>query len=314
MIQRVLPVVRTALWALPSLVLVLSATATLPADAKEKGLETLVSVYAVAKPVLDDSSQENPFYLQAKIVKYRQTGEAAMYFEQPLSELADSLSDISNWCDVLILHLNTKACTYNLNKSGENTLTIYLGRKFYQDPDDAFVMKYRFQTERQDNYFSALITAKKGPLGTSDYRIQLEVADMEGKTFGRFLVSQKHSWISSKAAKLYVATTGRDKKGISVVGHNDAGNPIYSDGELGIAERNLLRYYFAFTAFFSARNDPEENQFKKRMNNWYDQTERYEQLYEVDRKQYIGDKEKELQNQLALQSSQYQDQETGKNR
>jgi hypothetical protein len=264
----------------------------------------------VAKPILDDSSQENPFYLQVEIVKYRQTGEAAMYFEQSLSELADSLSDISNWCKVLILHLNTKACTYHLNKSGEDTLTIYLGRKFYQDPDDAFVMSYRFETERQDKYFSALITAKKGPLGTSDYRIQLEVADIDGKTFGRFQVSQKHSWISSKAAKLYVATAGRGKKGISVVGHDDAGNPIYSDGERGIAERNLLRYYFAFTAFFSARNDPEENKFEERMNNWYDQTERYEQLYEVDRKQYIADKERELQNQLALQRLQYIDQES----
>ena len=191
---------------------------------------------------------------------------------------------------------------------------MYLGRKFYQEPDDAFVMHYRFQTERQDNYFSALITAKKGPLGTSDYRIHLEVTDIEGKTFGRFQVSQKHSWISSKAAKLYVATTGRDKKGISVVGRDEAGNPIYSDGERGIAERNLLRYYFAFTAFFSARNNSGKDRFKQRMNNWYDQTARYKQLYEVDRKQYIADKQKELQNQLALQHSQYMDRESQKNR
>lgn len=314
MIQRVLSVVLPVHWALTTLVLVLSAAATLPVESKEGGPETLASIYAVAKPILDDSSQENPFYLQVEFEKYRQTGEAAMYFKQSLSELAESLSDIRNWCDVLILHLNTKACTYHLNKSGEKTLTMYLGRKFYQDPDDAFVMSYHFHTERQDNYFSALITAKKGPLGTSDYRIQLEAKDIEGKTFGRFLVSQKHSWISSKAAKLYVATTGRDKKGISVVGHDDAGHPIYSDGERGIAERNLLRYYFAFTAFFGTRNNSEENHFMERMNNWYDQTERYQQLYEVDRKQYIADKKKELQNQLALQRLQYTDQESKMNR
>ena len=119
MIQRVLSAVRPGHWALPSLVLLLSATATLSAGATARGLESLASVYAVAKPILDDSSQENPFYLQSEIVKYRQTGEAAMYFEQPLSELADSLSDISNWCNVLILHLNTKACTYQPGQEWE---------------------------------------------------------------------------------------------------------------------------------------------------------------------------------------------------
>lgn len=276
------------------------------------GVENLLSVYAAARPVLDDPAHQNPFYLKSNVKKSRQAGEAAVFFDRPFSEIADSLGDASSWCGILILHLNVKACTYSPRGDGDESLTVYLGRKFYQDPDDAFVMTYDFRTDRQENYFSALITADSGPLGTSDYRIQLEITDIDGRTFGRFQVSQKHSWISSRAAKLYLSTVGRDKVGITIVGTDDDGKPIYSTGERAVAERNLLRYYFAITAFFQNQDVEDPGDFQKRLNYWYDQTEQYKQLYELDRSQYLSDKGKELQNQLALQNSQYVDKETYK--
>ena len=276
------------------------------------GVESLLSVYAAARPVLDDPNQANPFYLKSNVKKSKQAGEAAVYFDQSFDSIADSLSEASSWCNILILHLNVKACTHNSPRNGNASLTVYLGRKFYQDPDDAFVMTYEFHTKREDNYFSALITADKGPLGTSNYRIQLEVTDIDGRTFGRFQVSQKHSWISARAAKLYLSTVGRDKVGISIVGTDEDGNPQYSTGERAVAERNLLRYYFAFTAFFQNDRSEEIEDYRERLNYWFDQTEQYQQLYELDRKQYLSDKQKELENQIALQNSQYIDQETYK--
>lgn len=271
-----------------------------PAVATPNKTQDLLSVYALAKPVLDNPSKQKPFYLHAEIEGRKQSGQAALYFDQPLEQIAEALSKLGNWCSILLLHLNTKACTHSQNED-EQTLTIYMGRKFYQKPDDAYVMKYEFNTERTQNYFSALITAEDGPLGTSDYRIQLEVTPINGKTFGRIQVSQKHSWISSKAAKLYVATKGRNKKGISIVDYDGQGNPVYSNGEQAIAERNLLRYYFAFAAFFRSQTLPNNTQFKESLNYWFDQTEQYKQLYEVDRPQYIDDKNKEYKNQVALQ-------------
>jgi len=297
---------------LVSLVVVLAALVACPAHARTTGAEDLLSVYATARPILNDPDQDSPFYLQANVKKNKQAGEAAVYFEMPFGEIADSLSVGSNWCSILILHLNIKACTYSRQADGDESLTVYLGRKFYQEPDDAFVMTYEFQTDRQENYFSALITAEKGPLGTSDYRIQLEVTDIDGRTFGRFQVSQKHSWISSRAAKLYLSTVGRGKHGISVVDTDDNGEPIYSTGERAVAERNLLRYYFAFTAFFQNKDTGGADDFRNRLNHWFDQTEQYKQLYELDRKQYVSDKGKEFQNQVALQNSQYVDKETYK--
>lgn len=294
-------------------VLVFLLSGMLSPSTAAKGMEDLLSVYERARLVLNDPDRTDPFYLQADVKNYLQSGEAALYFETSLSEIAESLGELSNWCSILLLHLNTKACTYNESED-EKELTLYVGRKFYQEPDDAFVMTYRFETERSKDYFSALITADEGPLGTSDYRIQLEVASIDGKTFGRIQVSQEHSWLSSRAAKLYVATKGRDKLGISVVGHDDQGNPIYSSGERGIAERNLLRYFFAFAAFFRTKGNPKGERFSDSLNDWFSQTEQYEQLYEVDRPQYITDKNKELANQIALQNSVYVDRETARNR
>ena len=286
--------------ALISLISLLLLGVTIPVDAKPQYIQNILEVYAEAKPVLDNPTTDKPFYLHAEIVDRRQTGEAALYFEQPFKQVASSLGKLGNWCEVLLLHLNTKACTHS-RRTPNKTLTIYLGRKFYQDPGDAFVMTYNFETEKSKDYFSALITAEDGPLGTSDYRIHFEVALIDGRTFGRIQISQKHSWLSSKAAKLYVATKGRKKQGISIVDYDDKGNPIYSSGEQAIAERNLLRYYFAITAYIHSQKKTDGERFEDSLNYWYDQTERYQQLYEVDRDQYIKDKYKEYKNQLGLQ-------------
>lgn len=264
------------------------------------GAKDMLAAYEEAKPILDNPTPAQPFYLQAKVEDYVQTGVAAVYFEQSVDEIAASLSRLNSWCQVLLLHLNTKACTYS-NGDKRKILTIYLGRKFYQEPDDAYVMEYDFKSQKKGDYFSALITADEGPLGTSDYRIQLEVMAIDDRTFGRIRVAQTHSWVSSKAAKLYVATKGRNKQGISIVEYDKNGKPVYSTGERAIAERNLLRYQFAFTAFFKAQEKPKTERFDERLDYWFDQTELYEQLYEVDRNQYIADKNKEHENQLALQ-------------
>lgn len=279
---------------------VLMLTAAAPAAAAMHGAEALLAAYREAKSTLDNPTPEHPFYLHAEVKDYVQTGEAAVYFDQSVDEIADALSKPGNWCQVLLLHINTKACTH-ATADGRDVLTIYLGRKYYQEPGDAFVMSYDFESHRDGDYFSALITAAEGPLGTSDYRIHLEVIAVGEKTFGRIRVAQKHSWISSKAAKLYVATKGRNKQGISVVGYDGSGNPVYSSGERAVAERNLLRYHFAFTAFFRAQERPRKERFEDSLSYWFDQTEQYEQLHEVERNQYLSDKIKELNNQLALQ-------------
>ena len=108
-----------------------------------------------------------------------------------------------------------------------------------------------------------------------------------------FYVSNRRSFISSIAMSIYLATKGKNKRGIKVVGHDDLGVPIYSQGKAGVAERNLLRYYFAFTAFFVNIGVQDDNRrHKGQMAFWFAQTQQFPQLYEMSEEDYLAGKRK----------------------
>ena len=260
------------------------------------------NLYQRVKTTLDRSNQVEPYYLEPEKSKNIEAGEAAYYLPLGLDEIADSLSSVKNWCEVMSLHINVKTCTYS---EKNNAITVYMGRKTYQGPDQAHDLTYEFNTIREDGYFAAIAVAKKGPLGTSNYHIEVEIIAIDNKTFGRIYVSNKRSWVSSIAMKLYLATKGRNKQGIKVVSRDGEGNPTYSRGETGVAERNLLRYYFAFIAFFNEIDEQDPlKRHEGQLTYWFDQTERYPQLYEMSREEYLGGKRKERENQTALQQLQ----------
>ncbi len=283
--------------------LIFAVTASSSAiDAGDKA--NLAALYEKVKDLLEHPTPERPFYLEVGVRKHIEHGEAALYFPESFDEIAKALSDPANWCDLLPLHLNVKGCTYRRDTDGSR-LRIYLGRKFYQSPEKAHKINYDFHTVGSQDYFAAIVTADKGPLGTSDYRIVFEAMPADGRTFGRVSISDHQSWISSKAMHVYLATKGKHKQGISVIGHDEDGNPIYSKGEPAVAERNLLRYYFAFAAFFNSAGEKDNNKrHENQMNYWFDQTEQYPQLHEMGKEEYLTEKRKERANQIALQREQ----------
>ncbi len=250
-------------------------------------------------PILDNPTPENPFYLNAENRDDRESGEAALFVPQSVEALSATLSEVKNWCNILPLHINVKACTYDENSS---TMTLYMGRKHYQSPGDAFELVYQLKTERQDGYFRATATADEGPLKSSNYRIELEFITIGDKTFGRIYVSNHISWLSGKAMDVYLSTLGKDKQGIKVVDHDAQGRPIYSSGAVAVAERNLVRYYFAFMAYFRAADEKNtELRYEQQLQDWFAHTERFPQLFEMGEQEYLEAKRRERQNQLALQ-------------
>lgn len=181
-------------------------------------------------------------------------------------------------------------------------MTLYMGRKFYQPPDKAFELVYHFNTFQSNNYFAAIAHADMGPLKTRDYEIKLEFISIDGKTFGRIHVSNQQSWLSKAGMEVYLSTSGKDKKGIKVTTHDKQGKAIYSNGAIGVAERNLVRYYLAFITFFNSTALADtEKRYEHQLNDWFDRTEKFPQLYEMDKQAYLADKTRERENQLALQ-------------
>ena len=253
---------------------------------------------------LGQPGEENQFYLKAERKHHVDSGEAAIYINHSVAELSAALGSSVRWCEILPLHMNVKACTY---AASGDSLTLYLGRKFYQDPDDAYQIQYRFKSNTGDSYFSAEALADEGPLGTSDYHIEIEAipsSDGDDQSFLRIFVSNHQSWLSSKAMDVYLATNGADKQGVSITGYTDTGEPIYSSGSLAVAERNLLRYYFAFDAYFDSLEIEESGQrHENQLNSWFDKTEAYPQLHELEKQEYLNEKRHERRNQESLQAA-----------
>jgi hypothetical protein len=265
------------------------------------GPSSLLALAKRASSTLEHPSQKNLFYLEDNSTKRHKSGSAAMYFPQNIGEMADRLAELSNWCELLSLHLNIKACTFDSSKS---ELTVFLGRKFYQTPEQAYKLVYKFRTIKHDNYFAVMMSAKKGPIGTSDFNFDFEILDLNGKSFSRLHLSNRQSLISSIVANIYLSTAAKAKSGISIIGYNDDGSPAYTSGETASFERNILRYYFAISAFLQNINiSVDKQRHVLQLNTWYAQTTNYPQLYEIQHVEYVSTKTRERVNQTELQNA-----------
>jgi hypothetical protein len=221
--------------------------------------------------------------------------------DRDFSSLAEILSSPANWCELVPVVLNVKSCTW---QTGANTtqLTFYVGRKFYEPPEKAYKLNYAFILKAfRDDYFHIALVAMEGPLGTSDYLLEIEAIELSGKTFLAVRTSYRSSVISRFGTRGYLATLGRDKIGFTVTG-GDAGNPEYIQGILGIVERNAVRYYLALEAYLETQQLQPDLRFAAAAELWYDLTEQFhDQLYEMDRADYLDIKRRERIQQLRLQ-------------
>jgi len=225
-------------------------------------------------------------------------------FDYPFSSVVNMLKVPANWCDIVFLHLNVKACTYR-ERQGAWMLTFYFGRKVYQPPENTRPVIYHYRNvEQQQGYLDITLSADEGPFGTKDHRMRFEALPLDkGRTFVHVSYAYSDLVALRLAAKVYYATLGRDKAGFTVTGTDSNGKPVYIDGPRGSIERNAVRYYFAIQSFMNTVRYPEEHRFRMRINEWYDLTNRYRrQLFELEKEEYLAFKTMEQKNQVMLQN------------
>ncbi|MGD0170026.1 MAG: hypothetical protein ABSE54_09920, partial [Smithella sp.] len=226
-------------------------------------------------------------------------------FDQIFSNVVNVLNVPANWCDIVSLHTNVKACTYR-ELPGSWQLTFYIGRKVYQPPKDAHQVIYRYRkVVQQQGYLDINLNADEGPFGTKDHRMRFEALPLDGgKTFVHVHYEYTNSVALRVAEKIYFATLGLGKVGFTVTGTDRKGNPVYIDGPRGAIERNAVRYYFAIQSFMNTLHYPENIRFRMRIIQWYNLTNRYrKQLFDLDRNDYLESKTMEHTNQAMLQRS-----------
>lgn len=288
---------------LRSMAAVSALCATLLAAPTLADPQSLRSTYADMRAELAHNAFHAPINLISKITDNRAHGDVYAVMETPFDTLRDVLDEPSDWCRMMILHINVKACTYQKQPNAQ--LRFYVGRKKYETPDQAYELQYRFHLgSNSDTDLQVNLSAAHGPLGTSDYHMELEAIPLDDQhSFLHFTYSYNYNWVAKAALDVYLSTLGRNKVGFTVTGRDADGNPEYIKGIQGIAERNSMRYFLAIEATLETINVPADD-MTARFNRWYDLIQRYpRQLVEYTRAEYLDRKAAEYKNQIQLQQS-----------
>lgn len=267
----------------------------------EDAAQVLKARHLALSEELASNPFDRPLYLESSETKTSLEGEIYALVEQPFAVVGPSLQGIDHWCDILILHLNVKSCR-NASTEAGSALSLSVGRKFDQPLADAYQFEFLYKVNASTpDYLQLQLTAAQGPLDTSRYRIVLEVVGLDS---WRSFLHMSYSYAFGTAARVamqgYLATSGRNKVGFSIVGSNAQGQPVYVGSTLGVVERNTMRYYLAIEAYLSALSAPAPDQLEKRLNAWYVAVERYPlQLHDLELGEYLNMKHKEIQRQQA---------------
>ncbi|MDP3859831.1 MAG: hypothetical protein Q8Q73_18885 [Stagnimonas sp.] len=258
--------------------------------------------HAAAQTRLADNPFQRPLYLNSEQSAGRIEGEIYAELDRTYEGLRSALQGIGNWCEILILHLNVKACAA-VGPAGNQRLRLFVGSKSYQELADAYRFDFQYQLAASDrDYLRVVLNAPDGPLGTRDYRITLEASRLDaGRSFLHLSYSYGHGLAARLASETYLATKGRGKRGFSIVGQDGAGEPEYVGGLRGVIERNTMRYYLAVDAYLAALSLPFAQRTERRLGLWHQSVERYPlQLHELDLLPYLDMKHREIRRQGTL--------------
>ncbi|MES2912531.1 MAG: hypothetical protein V4718_14125 [Pseudomonadota bacterium] len=267
--------------------------AAVPSFAQTLGPGALQQKHAAIASQLAQSAFKRPLLLDSAEAKNSVVGNAYAVIDAPFATVNAVFKDPARWCDVLMLHLNTKGCAASSNV-GTPLLVLHVGKKTPQPLKDASRLEFSYrQTAATASYAAAELHAEQGPLGTRNYNIDLETVPLpDGKTFMHLRYGYAYGTAAKLAMQGYLATVAAGK-----VGFSPADEPAsqFVSGVRGAVERNTMRYYLAIEAYLSSLNLPDGQQEQTRLSRWFDSSEQYaRQLHEITKAEYMTMKRDEL--------------------
>ena len=284
--------------------LVISATGfTHAAIGEVDSAAKLRAKYMLLKEPLRQNQFKRPLVLDSTEAQNRSKGDIYAVVDYPISAVNAGLTSPNHWCDVMLLHINTKYCRAMEGPAGA-VLKVNIGKKTPEELSDAPQVNFNYkQTMATPEYFEIVLNAQEGPMGTSDFRILLEAVSLpNSKTFLHLTYSYAVNFAGRVAMQTYLKTVGSRKVGFTVIGKQPDGQPNYIGGVRGLIERNTMRYYLAIDSFLAAARVVPEAQFEQRIQNWFSAVERYpRQLHEVERGDYLEMKRAEYLRQQTVQ-------------
>lgn len=281
-------------------VLLLMAGAGVAGGLEAVSPSALRTKYAALGPQLASNQFNGPLYLDSVETSQQSEGDLYAVVDYPFATVSAALNSPGHWCDVLILHLNTKYCRAS-TVGAVTQLDLRIGKKYNQPVADASQLMFAYHAVTvTPEYFDIELNAPSGPFGTSNYGILLEAVSIEGgHTFLHLGYAFGYGAVSRMALQVYLATVGSGKVGFTTLGVPQAGSPpTYIGGMRGLVERNTMRYYLAIDAYLGALSVAPADQMERRLQSWFTATEKYpRQLHEVDRTTYLEMKRSEYRRQ-----------------
>jgi len=256
----------------------------------------LLAQYTRLQPQLQHNAFERPLVLQSAESADGLSGDIYAVVAYPFATVSRAMRSPVHWCEVLMLHLNTKYCRAVTGPNG-SAVRVNIGKKTPQPISAAPRVELHYiETTVSPTYFAITLSAKDGPLGTSNYRIHLEAVELPGnESFLHFTYAYDVGVVGRVAMQTYLATLGAGKVGFSQVGKGADSQPVYVAGMRGVVERNTMRYYLAIDSFLASLSKPPAAQTEYRLNAWFDAVERYpRQLHEIERADYLAMKRTEI--------------------
>ncbi len=272
---------------------------TFPAAGPESGenASVLLEKYTTLEKQLGKTAFGRPLVLESFEDTGSVTGNAYAVLEASFNTVSTTFKGPTHWCEVMILHINTKYCRAT-SENSSSILKVNIGKKTPQVLKDAFALEFALrQVSASPRYLAVQLNAEKGPLGTSDYRIELQAVPLpSGKTFMHLRYAYGYGLAGRLAMQGYLATVGSGKVGFTRI--NGDQKQAYVGGMRGTVERNTMRYYLAIEAYLASLSRPAAQQLDARLEHWFDATEQFpQQLHETDRSSYLSMKRDEYSRQ-----------------
>lgn len=238
---------------------------------------------------LETSAIQRGLYLESADSTRAPRGDAYAIVDYPFATVAAAFATPTSWCESLILHLNVQYCRAGV-EAGRAQLSAAVGKKTNQPLEDTHRINFSYEVAAASaDYTRVELSSVKGPLGTGNYLIALElVAIDEVRSFVHIRYSYTQGFLARCAASLYFSTSGRDKVGFTWIQDEDD-PPRLVRGIRGALERNTMRYYLAIEAYLHALGSPVPQRFEQSLERWFADTERFaRQLREVKHDDYIA--------------------------
>lgn len=219
----------------------------------------------------------------------------------PFDMVKNNLKEPSGLCDILMLTINIRACTYQ--RIENDWLLTAHNVKRYSDPiENAFPINFKLAVDEQQKQFIISLTANEGPFSTKDHQFQIEAVPLnENTTFIHLHYSFGYSFLGYFKINTYFLLFRQGKIGFTVA-NDKQGNPQYVTGLRGSEERNAMRYYLAIMVYLDTLGSPMDQRFERRLTLWYDLTTKYKkQLFEMKKEDYLSYKRYDEKSRLQLQ-------------